>query len=100
MSKPKKIGKDVFDKKSAGIIRTAKERAEFEEWKRKRAEDAVKEEKEEEKEQELHGKKLVSKMIDEREPHLEGLTPEEFAEMKALAKQRKLRVKKVVLKEE
>ena len=86
MSKPKKIGKDVFDKKSSAILRTEKDRAEYEEYKRKRAEEAMKEEK----------KKAGSeKMIDEKEPRPEGLTLEEFAQMKALArlKQKKRKVK-------
>lgn len=97
----KKIGKDVIGKGAGvGIVRTAKDRAEFEEYKRKKAEDAVKEEKDEEREQELAGKKLASKMLDEREPRPEGLTPEEFAELKALAKAKKLKLSKVVLKEE
>jgi len=85
-----KVGKDVIGKKKGvGIIQTAKEREEFEEWKRKQAEDALKEEKNEELEQELHRKKLESKMPEEREPRPEGLSLEEWEEMKKLSKLKK-----------
>ena len=85
-----KIGKDVLDKKSCGIL-TAKEREGFEEWKRQKlAEDKAMEEKDEQKEQELHGKKLASKMPHEREPPIEGLSPEDFARMKALSRKKKV----------
>ena len=93
MSKPKKIGKDVFDKKSSGILRTEKDRAEYEEYKRKRAEEATKEKEEEEKKKTIGSEK----MPDEREP-----TSEQLAKQKAevLADIRKLKLKKVVLKKE
>lgn len=95
-----KVGKDVLNKKSSGIL-TVKEREGFEKWKaQKLAEDLAKQEKDAEKEQELHGKKLVSKMIEDREPKPEGLSLEEWTQLKALAKQKRLKVKKVVLKEE
>ena len=88
MPKPKKIGKDVTGKKGVGIIQTRKEAEDFEEWKRKRAEDAVKKEKNAEKEQELHGKKITSKMIDEREPTVPPyFTKEEWEEFRKLAKE-------------
>jgi len=90
----KKIGKDVIGNgKGAGIIRTKKDQEDYEEYKRQKlAQDQVEQEKEEEK------KKVGSeKMIDEKEP-----TPDQLAKQKAevLADIRKLKLKKVVLKDE
>lgn len=91
----KKIGKDVIGKgKGVGIIRTKKDQEEYDEYKRQKlAQDQVEQEKDEEKEQELHGKKLVSKMIEEREPKPEGLSLEEWAQLKALSKLKKKKAK-------
>lgn len=90
-----KIGKDVVGKKGSGILQTKKEREDYEEWKRRKAEEQEEDEKQKQK------KKLKpilkSKMPDEREP-----TPEELEKQKAevTAGIRRLKVKKVVLKEE
>lgn len=92
-----KVGKDVLNKKSSAIL-TAKEREDFEKWKaQKLAEDLAKEEKDEQKEQELAKKKIVSKLPEEKEP-----SPDQLAKQKAevTAGIRRLKVKKVVLKEE
>jgi len=89
MPKQQKIGKDVLGKQSSGVFGKEKEREEFEKWKeQKLAEDLAKQEKDAEKEQELHGKKLVSKMPDERESPIEGLTPEDFVGMKVLSRKK------------
>ena len=89
MPKPKKIGKDAIGGKGSAIIQTAKDREEYEEYKRQKlAEDQVEEEKDEAKEQELHGKKITSKMIDEREPTVPPyFTKEEWEEFRKLAKE-------------
>jgi len=88
MSKPKKIGKDAIGGKGSAIIQTVKDREDYAEYKRRKAE--------EQEEEEKQKKKVGSeKMIDEKEPRPEGLTLEEFAQMKALArlKQKKRKVK-------
>lgn len=89
-----KVGKDVLNKKSSGIL-TVKEREALEKWKaQKLAEDLAKEEKDEEKEQELHGKKITSKMIEDREPTIPtGLTEEERQVLRQLKKQRQKKPK-------
>lgn len=83
MPKPK-IGKDVLGKKSGAIIRTKREAEEYEEYKRKKAQ-----EEEEQKQKKKLKPILKSRMPDEPEGRIEGLTPEEFAEMKALARLKK-----------
>ena len=90
MPKAKKIGKDVTGKKGVGIIQTKKESEDFAEWKRQKlAEDQAKQERDKEKEQELHGKKITSKMPEDREPTMPiGLTEEEQQVLRQLKKQR------------
>ena len=89
MTKPKKIGKDAIGGKGSAIIQTAKDREEYKEYKRQKlAEDQVREEKDEAKEQELHGKKITLKMIDEREPTVPPyFTKEEWEEFRKLARE-------------
>lgn len=79
MTKEKKFGKDVVGGKGSAIIQTAKDREYYAEYKRRKAE----EQEEEEKQKRKVGSE---KMIDEKEPRPEGLTLEEFAQMKALAR--------------
>ena len=86
-----KIGKDVLGKKSRGILSTK----DFEEWKRKKAED---QEEQEEKQKKKQKKKVIkSRIPEEKEP-----TAEELEKQKAEVTDgiRRLKVKKVVLKEE
>jgi len=93
-----KIGKDVTGKKQNGFFRSEKEREDYEKWKQQKlAEDLAKEEKDAQREQDLQGKKIASKMQNEREP-----TGDDLAKQKAevLTGMRRLKVKKVVLKEE
>jgi len=91
MPKPKKIGKDVFDKKATEILRTARERAAYEEWK------AQKLAQNQEKEEEEKKKKTIGseRMPEEREKE-EAEAP--FTRLPLI--KGKLKVKKVVLKEE
>jgi len=89
MPKPKKIGKDVTGKKGVGIIQTKKESEDFAEWKRQKlAEDQAKQERDEEKEQELHGKKITSKIPEDREPTVPPyFAKEEWEEFRKLQQQ-------------
>lgn len=75
---PKKIGKDIIDKKGTSIISTPKEHEEFEEWKS---------EQEEEKEQKPKEQvELRSEMPEEKEPSTEEMTAEMAKEAEKLEK--------------
>ena len=70
-----KIGEDVIDKKG-GIITSAKESKEYEEWiEAKKAEEA----------EEIEGKKLKTRMPEEGQPTDEQLIREKEEEMQKLA---------------
>lgn len=89
-----KIGKDVVGKrKDKGILRTKKERELYEEAKRRKAE----EEEEERKKQKKKRHVIKTRLPEDKEP-----TPEQLAQQEAdvLGEMRRLKVKKVVLKEE
>ena len=93
MPKPKKIGKDTLGKKGRGEgILSMKD---FEEWKQRKQEEEVEEEEQKPKKK---AKRLIkSRITEDKEP-----TAEELEKQKAevTAGIRRLKVKKVVLKEE
>lgn len=91
MPKAKKLGKDVIGGKGSGIIQTAKDREEYEEYKRQKlAQDQVEQEEEEKK-------KVDSEKMPEDKQKEEAEAP--FTRLPSIQKG-KLKVKKVVLKEE
>jgi len=87
-----KIGKDVTERKAVGLISSPRESREYEEWKEEQKEEKPKEQVE-----------LKSPMPIEKEPSADELAREraeileDMAEAKALGR---LKVSKVVLKEE
>ena len=87
-----KIGRDITEKKGSAIISSPKESEEFEQWKEEQKEERPKEQVE-----------IKSKMPEEGQPTDEELNrakAEEMAEMARLKAEGKLRVSKIVLKEE
>ncbi|MEM3617347.1 MAG: hypothetical protein QXJ31_05485 [Candidatus Bathyarchaeia archaeon] len=89
---PKKIGKDVVEKKSSGIIATPKEHKEFEEWKEEQ-----KQEKKAEEAEEIEGKQIKYAMPMEKEPSEDQILEERAKIYEEMAK---LKASKVVPKEE
>jgi len=78
---PKKIGKDVINKKGTAIISTPKESEEFEKWQEEQLR------KEEEREQKPKVKaKLESRMPEEPEPSADELAKEKAKDYEEMAK--------------
>jgi hypothetical protein len=93
-----KIGRDIIEKKTSGLISSPKEEEEFEKW---QEEQLAKEEEKEEKPK--FQVKIKSKIPEEPEPSAEQLARErtkDYEEMSRLKRLGKLKVQKVVLKEE